>query len=337
MNKNECTLCGGKVGRDGKCVECGFTNRENSKAVQQPVRQPVQQPVRQPVQQRMQQPAQPYQYSQSTNRKPAKKKNYFRGFIAIVAIIVSISKFIPGIIRNYQDKKFEKVYESINDSTYEEYDPYMNRQDIPVGDGKEVEYELAPGMYTVGVHLEEGQYRVDELPEGGSISVTDRENGIFLYESTYTETTIRDDIRLFKGAKLEIYGKEPITFKSDDVKEDGIHGIENPLTEEVLLTVTEDGVTAGKDFEPGVYDIVMEGEGRDGVFGIYSSEGMEAESLIQSFYFYELENGEKDRFNNYIFPEGYTIVTDEGRETQVRLVPSKVIQSTDYGADAKGY
>lgn len=121
--------------------------------------------------------------------------------------------------------------------------------------------ELEYGEYIVGSQIPEGIYTI-RLKEGsGYVNVDDAENTIYLWQDFGTDTKYDEllewqDVRLYEGAIVEISDNVTLEFSSENAQTSDLKMKENPNVEECAFSLeTEDKIVAGKDFEPGVYDV----------------------------------------------------------------------------------
>lgn len=121
--------------------------------------------------------------------------------------------------------------------------------------------ELEYGEYIVGSQIPEGTYTI-RLKEGsGYVNVDDAENTIYLWQDFGTDTEYDEllewqDVRLYEGAIVEISDTVTLEFSSENAQTSDLKMKENPNGEECAFSLeTEDKIVAGKDFEPGVYDV----------------------------------------------------------------------------------
>lgn len=170
----------------------------------------------------------------------------------------------------------EEITDAFSD--YVEYEDYEERADelvSPYIDEEEYLYagyeiaetgtfyevDLTQGNYLVGVHVPEGIYRIDTL-EGyyGSVWVKDSENCIYLSMSFGEdgEYEYAENVRLYEGAYLQIYGTVSLHLQTDHagetaVSEGGLSDVSGVLEEENLYLV-------GDEIPEGIYDLeVLDG------------------------------------------------------------------------------
>lgn len=98
--------------------------------------------------------------------------------------------------------------------------------------------------------------------EFDTVRVEDYENRIYLYEyEGKGEDNYMDDLRLYRGAHVMIDAGNPVQLSTENAQLSDMHGMENPLTENVLIDGSKTR-TAGEDFKEGIYDLErVKGEG----------------------------------------------------------------------------
>lgn len=217
----------------------------------------------------------------------------------------------------------------------EEYDPYQYTDKVLSETGAHFDKVMDPGIYIVGRHIPEGRYYVKLLEGNGSFSVQDDENSIYISEFMQTDEEYSveeyEDLRLFTGAILKISSGMHIQMTSENTQIENMAFTENPLKDTVEV---KSDMIAGKDFEPGFYDVHLTG-GEWGIFS-YRVPGTLSEELIEEsdsmtdmiFYNPEVEKGNELVFHNLSIPEGTLLRLEEN--TKVTLTPSENIATTDY-------
>lgn len=227
---------------------------------------------------------------------------------------------------------------SWKEESVEEYDPYKYLEKTLPETGEHFEETYTGGEYIVGLHIPEGQYRVELLSGSGSVDLEDSENNVYYSEflaDAQEEGVEREieDFRLFAGAKVDIDSQLEVKFISENAQVQGMKsGMENPLTESV--EIKEDAV-AGKDFPAGVYDVTFRRPDEE-EYGMgymkYIVPGTIREEDIEE---YEISTGSvllgepEEIYHNVVLPEGTTVTVEEGI---IILTPSEKIESEDYGA-----
>ena len=257
--------------------------------------------------------------------------------IVILAIIV-----ITVLGNLYEEHKYDIEYaigdavqdvfqdtgdQKTNDTDETDYDHYQYvTREIPK-EGERADYELSSGNYVAGVEIPEGIYTVTPKDDYDTVQIDDPENSIYLYEYTEGKKDKIEDIRLYKGAHLTLNCKTTVKLHTDnaqDVEAMETAGQSNPLTESVDIK-GQKTLTAGRDLEPGIYDLSrVSGAGNVDVI-IYSDEQEEINSWSQCL----SEDGiDGETFHYLVIPENATMEVSE--DLKIRLTPSEQIASTDY-------
>lgn len=223
----------------------------------------------------------------------------------------------------FQDKEGQTA----NDTDESDYDHYQYvTREIPE-EGESTDYELSSGNYVVGVEIPEGIYTVTPKDDYDTVQIDDSENSIYLYEYTEGKKDKIEDVRLYKGAVLTLRCKTTEKLHTDNAQDiDTLEtaGQSNPLTEPVEIK-GQKVLTAGKDFEPGIYDLDrISGDG-DVKITIYSEEQEEMNSWSQ----YLSEDGiDGETFHYLVIPENAVVEVSE--DLRIKLTPTEMIASTDY-------
>ena len=257
--------------------------------------------------------------------------------IVILAIIV-----ITVLGNLYEEHKYDIEYaigdavqdvfqdtgdQKTNDTDETDYDHYQYvTREIPK-EGESADYELASGNYVAGVEIPEGIYTVTPKDDYDTVQIDDPENSIYLYEYTEGKKDKIKDIRLYKGAHLTLNCRTTVKLHTDnaqDVEAMETAGQSNPLTESVDIK-GQKTLTAGRNLEPGIYDLSrVSGAGNVDVI-IYSDEQEEINSWSQCL----SEDGiDGETFHYLVIPENATMEVSE--DLKIRLTPSEQIASTDY-------
>lgn len=194
--------------------------------------------------------------------------------------------------------------------------------------------ELEYGEYIVGSQIPEGIYTI-RLKEGsGYVNVDDAENTIYLWQDFGTDTKYDEllewqDVRLYEGAIVEISDNVTLEFSSENAQMSDLKMKENPNGEECAFSLeTEDKIVAGKDFEPGVYDVSIPEWNGWGVLYLkvkttdpYDEDGYYETSIW-------LDGGESGKtYHNLYLSDGAEIYI-EGDPAE--FVPSEKIADIDY-------
>ena len=343
MFGKRCSLCGGKLNSSGICTECGLDNSKSDKNYRinrsdcdrMPLTHVHEEKEKQGY--RMNEPdmtgkkrRKHVQTPDITNRRRPLK-------IVILAIIViavlgnlyeehkydieyAIGDAVQGVFQDTGDQK-------TNDTDETDYDHYQYvTREIPK-EGERADYELSSGNYVAGVEIPEGIYTVTPQDDYDTVQIDDPENSIYLYEYTEGKKDKIEDIRLYKGAHLTLNCKTTVKLHTDnaqDVEAMETAGQSNPLTESVDIK-GQKTLTAGRDLEPGIYDLSrVSGAGNVDVI-IYSDEQEEINSWSQCL----SEDGiDGETFHYLVIPENATMEVSE--DLKIRLTPSEQIASTDY-------
>lgn len=232
----------------------------------------------------------------------------------------AVGDAVQGVFQDTGDQK-------TNDTDETDYDHYQYvTREIPK-EGESADYELASGNYVAGVEIPEGIYTVTPKDDYDTVQIDDPENSIYLYEYTEGKKDKIKDIRLYKGAHLTLNCRTTVKLHTDnaqDVEAMETAGQSNPLTESVDIK-GQKTLTAGRDLEPGIYDLSrVSGAGNVDVI-IYSDEQEEINSWSQCL----SEDGiDGETFHYLVIPENATMEVSE--DLKIRLTPSEQIASTDY-------
>lgn len=232
----------------------------------------------------------------------------------------AIGDAVQGVFQDTGDQK-------TNDTDETDYDHYQYvTREIPK-EGESADYELSSGNYVAGVEIPEGIYTVTPQDDYDTVQIDDPENSIYLYEYTEGKKDKIKDIRLYKGAHLTLNCRTTVKLHTDnaqDVEAMETAGQSNPLTESVDIK-GQKTLTAGRDLEPGIYDLSrVSGAGNVDVI-IYSDEQEEINSWSQCL----SEDGiDGETFHYLVIPENATMEVSE--DLKIRLTPSEQIASTDY-------
>lgn len=232
----------------------------------------------------------------------------------------AVGDAVQGVFQDTGDQK-------TNDTDETDYDHYQYvTREIPK-EGESADYELASGNYVAGVEIPEGIYTVTPQDDYDTVQIDDPENSIYLYEYTEGKKDKIKDIRLYKGAHLTLNCRTTVKLHTDnaqDVEAMETAGQSNPLTESVDIK-GQKTLTAGRNLEPGIYDLSrVSGAGNVDVI-IYSDEQEEINSWSQCL----SEDGiDGETFHYLVIPENATMEVSE--DLKIRLTPSEQIALTDY-------
>lgn len=232
----------------------------------------------------------------------------------------AVGDAVQGVFQDTGDQK-------TNDTDETDYDHYQYVTREISKEGESADYELASGNYVAGVEIPEGIYTVTPQDDYDTVQIDDPENSIYLYEYTEGKKDKIEDIRLYKGAHLTLNCRTTVKLHTDnaqDVEAMETAGQSNPLTESVDIK-GQKTLTAGRDLEPGIYDLSrVSGAGNVDVI-IYSDEQEEINSWSQCL----SEDGiDGETFHYLVIPENATMEVSE--DLKIRLTPSEQIASTDY-------
>ena len=232
----------------------------------------------------------------------------------------AVGDAVQGVFQDTGDQK-------TNDTDETDYDHYQYVTREISKEGESADYELASGNYVAGVEIPEGIYTVTPQDDYDTVQIDDPENSIYLYEYTEGKKDKIKDIRLYKGAHLTLNCRTTVKLHTDnaqDVEAMETAGQSNPLTESVDIK-GQKTLTAGRDLEPGIYDLSrVSGAGNVDVI-IYSDEQEEINSWSQGL----SEDGiDGETFHYLVIPENATLKVSE--DLKIRLTPSEQIASTDY-------
>ena len=232
----------------------------------------------------------------------------------------AVGDAVQGVFQDTGDQK-------TNDTDETDYDHYQYvTREIPK-EGESADYELASGNYVAGVEIPEGIYTVTPQDDYDTVQIDDPENSIYLYEYTEGKKDKIKDIRLYKGAHLTLNCRTTVKLHTDnaqDVEAMETAGQSNPLTESVDIK-GQKTLTAGRDLEPGIYDLSRVSGAGDVDVIIYSDEQEEINSWSQCL----SEDGiDGETFHYLVIPENATMEVPE--DLKIRLTPSEQIASTDY-------
>lgn len=232
----------------------------------------------------------------------------------------AVGDAVQGVFQDTGDQK-------TNDTDETDYDHYQYVTREISKEGESADYELASGNYVAGVEIPEGIYTVTPQDDYDTVQIDDPENSIYLYEYTEGKKDKIKDIRLYKGAHLTLNCRTTVKLHTDnaqDVEAMETAGQSNPLTESVDIK-GQKMLTAGRNLEPGIYDLSrVSGAGNVDVI-IYSDEQEEINSWSQCL----SEDGiDGETFHYLVIPENATLEVSE--DLKIRLTPSEQIASTDY-------
>ena len=150
------------------------------------------------------------------------------------------------------------------------------------------------------------------------MQIDDPENSIYLYEYTEGKKDKIEDVRLYKGAVLTLRCKTTEKLHTDNAQDiDTLKqpGRKQPTHAEPVEIKGQKVLTAGKDFEPGIYDLDrISGDG-DVKITIYSEEQEEMNSWSQ----YLSEDGiDGETFHYLVIPEN-AVVVEVSEDLKIKL------------------
>lgn len=323
MLGERCSLCNGKLNSKKICKECGLDNSKSEKYykvnqsscdhlpmthVHEELRTDKKTKAKENMNKKM----------QRTEADRTKKK----GVLSVVPTVLVLVSIVFGLVGNLTDS-----YESEPDYDTEAlYNPYEYLGNEHPEEGDTISYSLGAGEYIVGVHIAPGNYWAevsDELSD--TIEVADNENSIYLYANASNEEGIYlDDLRLFEGAVVTIYTQDTVFLQTENGQTGKIPALaENFITESYMLQSDTEAV-AGKDFEPGIYDLSVDKNYGYVSLTIYDENGEEC-----AFRGYDMgtDGVYGSYFHNVVIPEGAVALCEN---VSIKLIPSEWIWTTDY-------
>ena len=349
MFGKKCTLCGGKLDGRGICTECGLDNNKSEKNYKinqsscdgKPLTHVHSEDTRaqgsdkykyregKPAEHRESYHAAQEKLSRREKAK-ADKKSAITKWLTIATVVLTAVGILVGILENYSTEIIDQgetnvTEEDMNSIGDYAYDPYKYvDNELPEG-GETLEFTLGSGIYIVGFHFPEGKYTAQTGSEFDVVQVTDKVNGVYLYEYEDKEDNYLNDLRMYRGAAVTVKCEDTVTFKTENgqtaVMEEGQA---NTLTEQVEIA-KEGRAVAGEDFEAGIYDVVSDGQYSFVTVFIYDEKGEEIRSL-------NLNLGEDETdgemFSYLVLPQGAAV--ECAGSAGIVLTPSEKIVSTDY-------
>ena len=213
----------------------------------------------------------------------------------------------------------------------------LSQVKIPA-DGETYETVLGTGAYKAGIHLPEGVYRAELLAGSGSVSISDRENSIYIHnyfgtEEEYDEVAEMDDLRLYNGADLDVGGGVLIRLTTDNAQ---------PLTAEPYPAESTDTYslpegeyragTGASEIPEGIYDISIAEDETD-PFG-YASITLLYPNGLSGYYWADspalatdAEGYTSAGVKNVVIPDGTEISITYG---DIVLTPGQACYDVDY-------
>lgn len=339
MKKKRCSLCGGKL-VNNRCVECGLDNsksdasyRVNESRYDYELSTHEQKETGGKQEKKI--PKQTVKKYKPTDYKKVKRVGTISVIIGILVILIN---GVSTLLHDYDAEKWTDG--TISDYTDYEYNPYALVEKTLPESGEMFDEIYTGGEYVVGVHIPEGQYKVEILSGDGVVTLDDNENHIYYSEflsEIEEDGSVKEieDFRLFTGAKVSVTPQVKVRFVSENAQISGMtSGMANPLTERVELQL-EEPVTAGTDFPAGVYDVTFRRPSEE-EYGIGYMEYIVPGTVTQE----EIEEyggntgsvmllEEQQSYKNLVLPEGTEIGVNDGI---IILTPSKIIETEDYAS-----
>lgn len=368
MKKNRCHLCGAKL-QNGYCQDCGFdvarthriryrlnesgsvmningqstSRKKNVQSLEEakPIsvaEKTIKLEKRNANKIQTKIPnGQKYQFVNS--RQPVTKQKVYsrkRKSVKVVLIIIMLISVLTNVFVTFLENTsvHDEViyYDNSYEEEFEEYDPYEFVTRELSEDGDEFSIILEPGEYITGAHLPEGNYTV-YLEEGsGYFSVTDDENGIYLWEAfglddEYDEIQTMKDVRLYQSALISVSEDVLLKLSTKNAQTQNLSYLENPLKDSIDMN-GGDTLIAGIDFPAGVYDAEYIDDSAWITYRIparpdwYEEEYVEYSVWIDSY-------AAGGVYRNIVLPKGTAITAEDA---DFKLVPSEKISSEDYGS-----
>ena len=308
---NKCSLCGGRLDSNKRCIECGLDNTKNDDRYKGMMNrnvcdgEPLTHVHEEPIQRKSKYKSINKQYkkpvyTQSRNQKKTKKPLEFGKIIGVIVVILGIIPSIFNLITNIADEQQYTYSEEIGITTsYENY--------------------LEPGMYTIGVHLPEGTYDI-ELATGdyGSIDILENIDGYMHMVDFYSldwrnNDGIVEDVYLYAGEILDVSAGCGVYVYSYD-SDNSYYEMENPNASNYVIT---GAAVAGVDFPAGVYDVyydaLVEGEAGGVYFELYNEV---QEQMHVGYEYFEYDWG-PDVYRNVPLAEGSVISVENLSEITI--------------------
>lgn len=270
-----CSLCGGKLDSNKRCVDCGLDNTKNdsnykhllnqSHCDEGPLthvhRDEQEHTYTEPVSQKTSQKGQAYQYDAHAKQayqydshkkqvapKPISNGNEKKQKKAstIIGIVIALFGLLPAL--------FGLIEEVTEDFTF----GYESLEFIPEEE-VEFETELLSGYYQVGVHIPEGTYCFSPTTDDYvSMTIYEFEDGELWIEDCYyfspDDTDAVYDLELNEGEILNISTVYPLQAVAYDTLSIETH-FESEAAPEPFEITGGSILTAGVDFPAGVYSI----------------------------------------------------------------------------------
>ena len=344
-----CTLCGGKLA-DGRCTECGLDNRKNDKRYRLNVHNEKEMHFHSGTCEdhlnKESSGAFGEAYS-ADKKKLIKKQKERRGagtvkkkpkFARLLAVIVFLSVaaelvgvFLPVITREIRSFVNGRKGET-PDEGFDADDSSLKPEEIDwkAQDGDYYEKELTRGVYAVGYEIPAGRYQI--FCEEGTAWVTwwgENENSdwICLYSKQAQEEYgefLEDDVYYELSGEIELSEKS-VVYVEECEKSVWLRGIADGEVsarepQELEEAVLWDGMTAGSDFESGIYDLAI-GEMPEDEYCSVSVKVVSEDGSQMRIYF----NNEMTEFRHMPLQDGNTVYLETYDGTaipEIRMTPS---------------
>ena len=196
MRRRRCSLCGGKL-VNNKCVECGLDNSKSDTSYRVNESKCTHEPLT-----HVHHEAEKVSKAHTVKKVPAKQFQKGKHTVKIFVVIGILIFVITGFAQIAQKIQMS----SWKEESVEEYDPYKYLEKTLPETGEHFEETYTGGEYIVGLHIPEGQHRVELLSGSGSVDLEDSENHVYYSEflaDAQEEGVEREieDFRLFAGRK----------------------------------------------------------------------------------------------------------------------------------------
>lgn len=325
-----CSLCGGRLDLNKKCILCGLDNSKNDDNYKHLVNRNTceNQPLTHVHQEKKQYTYEVPQYAEqskmpkiapqvNTNHSGRQMGGIILGVtIAAVLLIVVMIRIALGVVDTAGDN-----YTYTEEMDYDVYD-YVSYE-LPE-DGETYTTLLGPGVYTVGVHIPEGTYTASVISgDYGMVEIRDHFNYIYSFANIgyEDEATSVEDLRLYRDAYFVVSTGIVIQISAENVRDSQLVYSGNYLMDTITVT---DTMVAGEDFEAGVYDIVYQPTESDECGNVEYIVPADDGEYVLSVVFDAVVGSET--YHNVVLPEGAVISLEDLRF--VRLVPSQQIGYT---------
>lgn len=309
-----CSLCGGKLDANMRCIFCGLDNTKNDDMYKHLVNQndcgegPL---------------THVHTESGSRRTKQTSKKSSIATVIGVIAIIATLASSVFEIVENLAIEDYEYSYQE-EEIDYEPYE-YVTYE-LPES-GMTYSITLEPGIYRVGTHIPEGTY-VAEATQGsyGMIEIQDSRNGIYLYENIGLDDDqiVAKDLRLYQNGLFIVSTGIVVELTSENVQSTELLTAQSALTASYVLSGE---AMAGEDFLAGVYNVVYNaGNGEDEYGEVKYCVPMEDYEYEYSIFFDGSIGAET--YHNVVLTEGTTIELEDLEK--VTLVPCAEIPTISF-------